>query len=77
MTGILSALANTGVAQGVASMNDIEAGQIAHWLIQNHVDHDQKITDVRSFYWALMQALQEAHVKGWKDRMDAESLVKH
>ena len=58
-------------------MTDIEAGQIAHGLIQNHVDHDQRIPDMRSFYWALLQALQEAHVKGWKDRMDAESLMKH
>ena len=39
---------------------------------------DRSVTGFgRSFYWALLQALQEAHVKGWKDRMDAESLMKH
>jgi hypothetical protein len=49
-------------------MTDIEASQIAHGLIQRHVSPDEKITDMRSFYWALTQALQEAHLKGWKDR---------
>jgi hypothetical protein len=62
------AVANTGVAQGVPAMTDIEASQIAHGLIQRHVSPDEKITDMRSFYWALTQALQEAHLKGWKDR---------
>ena len=58
-------------------MNDIEASRIAHGLIQSHVRPDQTVADLRSFYWALMQALHEAHVKGWKDRMDAESFMKH
>jgi hypothetical protein len=66
-----------GLLKGVTSMTDIEVGQIAHGLLQIHVDHDHRVTDMRSFYWALVQALQEAHVKSWKDRIEAESLVKH
>jgi hypothetical protein len=58
-------------------MTDEQAGQIAHSLIQGYLGPDHRIMDMQSFYRALKQALQEAHTRGWKDRGEAEGLVKH
>jgi hypothetical protein len=58
-------------------MTDKEAQQIAHGLIQGYIGPDHRVMDMQSFYGALVQALQEAHVKGWQDRANAENLVKH
>jgi hypothetical protein len=60
-----------------AAMTDKEAGKVADGLIQSYVGPDQKIADMRGFHWALVYALKNAHSQGWKDRMEAESLVKH
>ena len=46
-------------------MTDKEAQQIAHGFIQGYIGPDHRVMDTRSFYGALVQALQEAHVKGW------------
>ena len=58
-------------------MTDKEAQQMAHGLIQGFIGPDQRVMDMPSFYGALVQALQEAHVKGWRDRSEAEKLAKH
>jgi hypothetical protein len=58
-------------------MTDKDAQQIAHGLIQGYIGPDHRVMDMSSFYGALVQALQEAHVKGWRDRSDAEKLAKH
>ena len=51
-------------------MTDKEAGQIAHGLIQDYVGPDHKVIDMRTFYSAMVQALQAAHEKGWQDRAE-------
>jgi hypothetical protein len=54
-----------------------EAQQIAIGLMQTHIGADQQITDMRSFYGALTQALQAAHQQGWNERGEAEKLTRH
>jgi hypothetical protein len=54
-------------------MTTHDAKQIAHGLIQDYIGPDHKVTDMRSFYEALVQALQEAHRQGWKDCAEAAS----
>jgi hypothetical protein len=54
-------------------MTTQDAQQIAHGLIQGYIGPDHKVTDMRSFYEALVQALQEAHRQGWKDCAEAAS----
>jgi len=51
-----------------------EAQQIAHGLIQGYIGPDHRVTDMRSFIGALVQALQTAHQQGWNDR-GAEAIV--
>jgi hypothetical protein len=58
-------------------MNLKEAEQTAHDLIQSFIDPDHRVTDIGSFYGALVQALLAAHQQGWKDRGAAEGLTKH
>ena len=55
------------------AMTTQDAQQIAHGLIQGYIGPDHKVTDMRSFYEALVQALQEAHRQGWKDCAEAAS----
>jgi hypothetical protein len=50
-----------------------DARQIAHDLIQRYIGPDHKVTDMQSFYEALVQALQQAHRQGWKDCAEAAS----
>jgi hypothetical protein len=57
-------------------MTDQDAQQIAHGLIQGYIGPDHRVMDMQSFYRALTQALQEAHVRGWQDRSNAERLAK-
>jgi hypothetical protein len=58
-------------------MTDQEARQIAHGLIQDYIGPDHRVMDMRSFFGALAQALQQAHTRGWKDRCEIEKLPKH
>jgi hypothetical protein len=58
-------------------MTDKEAQQIAHGLIQGYIGPDHRVMDISSFYGALVQALQEAHVRGWRDRSEVEKVAKH
>jgi hypothetical protein len=58
-------------------MTDKEAQEIAHGLIQGYVGPDHKVMDMQSLYRALVQALQEAHQKGWNDRRIHAESTKH
>jgi hypothetical protein len=58
-------------------MTDKQAEQIAQGLIQGFIGPDHRVVDMKSFFGALTQALQEAHVQGWKDRAEIEKLPKH
>jgi hypothetical protein len=62
-----------GGSPGATAMTTHDAKQIAHGLIQDYIGPDHKVTDMRSFYEALVQALQEAHRQGWKDCAEAAS----
>jgi hypothetical protein len=64
-------VAIAGGLTGVTAMTD--ARQIAHDLIQRYIGPDNKIMDMRSFYEALVQTLQEAHQQGWKDCAETAS----
>jgi hypothetical protein len=48
-------------------MTTKDAQQIAHGLIQGYIGLDHKVTDMRSFFGALVQALEIAHQQGWKE----------
>ena len=43
-----------------------DAPQIAHGLIQGYIGPDHKVIDMKSFYVALVQALEAAHEQGKK-----------
>jgi hypothetical protein len=58
-------------------MTEKEAGQLAHRLVQRFIGPDRRVADMQSFFRALSQALQEAHTQGWKDRAEAEKILKH
>jgi hypothetical protein len=54
-----------------AGSKDVDEEKNGHWavtkavaLIQEHIGPDQKISDIRQFHTALIQALQEAHDEG-------------
>jgi hypothetical protein len=49
-------------------MTPKDAQQIAHGLIQGYIGPDHRVTNMESFYRALVQALQAAHHQGWNDR---------
>ena len=49
-----------------------EATHIAHGLIQGYIDPDHRVVDMRSFFGALVQALQAAYHQGWNDRAEAD-----
>jgi hypothetical protein len=54
-----------------------EAEHIAHGLIQGYIGPDHKVVDMRSFFGALVDALQAAHQQGWNDA-EADALeTKH
>ena len=46
---------------------DAEARATAHALIQSYLGPDQKVTDLRSFYSGLVQALKAARAQGQAD----------
>jgi hypothetical protein len=58
-------------------MTDEHAEQIAHGLIQSFIGPDLRVTDLKTFYRALSQALQAAHQQGWEDRADADQPKMH
>jgi hypothetical protein len=43
---------------------ETKAKQIAHGLIQSYIGPDHKVIDMRSFFGALISALEEAHKSG-------------
>jgi hypothetical protein len=47
-------------------------GPIAHALIQDCVGPDHRVTDMDRFFTALLQALYDAYVQGWKDCADVK-----
>jgi hypothetical protein len=49
---------------GVSAMTDKEAEQIARGLIQGYIGPDHKVMDMKAFFGALVQALEDAHKKG-------------
>jgi hypothetical protein len=53
------------------------AEQDALVIIKGYVGPDHKISDMQSFYRALVEALCAAHEQGWKDRVEAEKLTRH
>ena len=59
------------------SMPYNEAQQIADGLIQKFVGPDYRVVDMRGFFGALVEALQQAHAQGWRDRVETEKLGKH
>jgi hypothetical protein len=46
---------------------DAEARATAHALIQGYLGPDHKVTNMQSFYSALVQALKEAREQGQAD----------
>ena len=44
-----------------------DAEQIAQGLIRDYIGSDYKVTDLRRFFGALVQALEAAHQQGWKE----------
>jgi hypothetical protein len=54
-----------------------EAQQIADRLIQNFIGPDYRVMDMCGFFESLVQALQQAHAQGWRDRAETEKLVRH
>jgi hypothetical protein len=58
-------------------MNVMETKQIATSLVQTYIGPDSRVMDLPSFYDALVEALQAAFVRGWKDRAEAERLTRH
>jgi hypothetical protein len=50
-----------------------EAQQIADRLIQNFIGPDYRVMDMYGFFEALVQALQQAHAEGWRDRDELRS----
>ena len=55
-----------------------QATHIAHGLIQGYIGPDHRVMDMRSFFGALVQALQAAHQQGWNDRAEADAMeIKH
>jgi hypothetical protein len=47
-------------------------GPIAHGLLQSYLGPDHKVIDMERFFIALMQALHDVYVQGWKDRGEIE-----
>jgi hypothetical protein len=59
-------------------MTEKEAGEIVRGIIQSYIRPDHRVMDMQSFYRVLVQALHDAHQRGWQDRADeAEELTKH
>jgi hypothetical protein len=58
-------------------MTDEEAGQIVTGIIQSYIGPDHRVMDMQSFYRVLVQALQDAHQRGWQERAETEKLPKH
>jgi hypothetical protein len=58
-------------------MTEKEAGQIVTGIIQSYIGPNHRIMDMQSFYRVLVQALHDAHQRGWQDRAEAEELTKH
>jgi len=58
-------------------MTDKEAQEIAHGLVQGYIGPDHRVMDMRSFFGALVQALQQAHMQGWREWARSEKLMKH
>ena len=55
-----------------------EATHIAHGLIQGYIGPDHRVLDMRSFFGALVQALQAAHQQGWHERAEVDAMeIKH
>jgi hypothetical protein len=40
--------------------------------MQDHIGPDHKVTDMDRFFTALLQALYDAYVQGWKDCADVK-----
>jgi hypothetical protein len=47
-------------------------GSISVALMQDHIGPDHKVTDMDRFFTALLQALYDAYVQGWKDCADVK-----
>jgi len=45
----------------------MEVEQVAHGLIQGYVGPDHRVTNIGSFYRALVEALKAAQQQGWND----------
>jgi hypothetical protein len=59
---------------GVTAMTTKDAEQIADGLIRDYLDPDYKVTDLRGFLGALVQALEAAHQQGWNDCVEKGKL---
>ena len=55
-------------------MTTKDAEQIADGLIRDYLDPDYKVTDLRGFLGALVQALEAAHQQGWNDCVELGKL---
>ena len=58
-------------------MTDKEAGEIVRDIIHGYIGPDHRVMDMPSLYRVLVHALQAAHQQGWKDRGEAETLMRH
>ena len=55
-----------------------EATHIAHGLLQGYIGPGHRVVDMRSFFGAIVQALQAAHQQGWNDRAEVDAMeIKH
>jgi hypothetical protein len=55
------------IGQG-AAMTVKEAQAIAQALIKDQIGSDQKVTNMPSFFGAIVQALLAVYEQGWQDR---------
>ena len=54
-----------------------EAGEIVRGIIHSYIGPDHKVLNMQGLYGAMVQALQQAHMQGWKDHAEADKLSKH